>query len=233
MISDDSHYITLKDLPPELRPRERMCEKGPGALSDSELIALLIGSGTQKITALELAGELLAAHGGLRGLAGTNIDRLASSRGIGIAKACMIMAGIELAKRLSLLGKEEKYRIGTPADVSGLLSARMRFLDREHFVAILLDTKNGVISVEEISIGCLDGSLVHPRELFKVAIQKSAAAIIIAHNHPSGDPSPSRDDIKTTERLQQAAKIIGISLLDHIVIGDGCYTSLKEKGIME
>lgn len=232
MRSDDSHYITLKDLPPETRPRERMQAKGPSALSDSELLALLIASGTQKATALEVAAVMLTEHGGLRGLAGTNLDRLASCPGIGVAKACMIMAAIEIAKRLSVMGTQDKPRISSPSDASQILSTKMRFLDREHFMAILLDTKNGVISVEEISVGCLDGSLVHPRELYKVAIQKSAAALIIAHNHPSGDPTPSKDDIKTTERLLAAAKIIGIALLDHLVIGDGCYVSLKEKGII-
>ena len=232
MLSNDSHYMTLKDLPPETRPRERMRQKGPGALSDSELLALLIASGTQKATALELAVILLSEHGGLRGMAGTNLDRLSSCSGIGPAKACKIMAAIEIAKRLSMLGKEEKIKINSPADASKLLLGNMRFLDKEHFMAILLDTKNGVIATEEISVGCLDGSLVHPRELFKVAIQKSAAGIIIAHNHPSGDPAPSKDDIKTTERLQEAAGIIGISLLDHLIIGDGCFVSLKEKGVI-
>jgi DNA repair protein RadC len=222
---------TIKELPPELRPRERLLEAGPGALSDAELLGLLFGIGSRKRTAVELAGEVISEAGGLHGLLKVSVHELIGMDGIGEAKACTILAAVELARRIGMGRNPGRPVISCPADVDGLLRGRIANLDRENFVAVLLNTKNEVIEFPTISVGTLSSSLVHPREVFKPAIRASAAGVVLAHNHPSGRVEPSREDREVTQRLLGAARILGIDVLDHVILGDG-YFSMKEHGML-
>jgi DNA repair protein RadC len=211
---------TIKQLPPELRPRERLLSEGPEALSSAELLGILFGTGSKETTAVELAGQVISESGDLFGL-----------HGVGEAKACITLAAVEFGKRLGRVRNPGRPVISSPEDVDGLLRGRIANLDRENFVAVLLNTKNEVIEFPTISVGTLSASLVHPREVFKPAIRASAAGIVLAHNHPSGKVGPSREDREVTRRLKEAAEIIGIQVLDHVILGDG-YFSMKEHGIL-
>lgn len=217
-------------MPEELRPRERLQKMGSQSLSNAELLAIILGSGTKTESALGLATRILHEGEGLSYLANATMEELLSLKGIGHAKAAQIKAAVELGKRLVAYRRENEFTISSPEDGALLLMEDMRFLDREHFKILLLNTKNHCMNIETISIGTLNASLVHPREVFKLAIKKSAASVILAHNHPSGDPKPSREDIEITKRLAEAGKIIGIEVLDHLIIGNGNFTSLKERG---
>jgi DNA repair protein RadC len=170
--------------------------------------------------------------GGLEGLAASCLEELTATKGVGPAKASQVLAAIELGKRISSHSVGVRPCIKAPVDVYNLLKDRMQHLDREHFKAISLNTKHHVIYTETVSVGSLNASLVHPRELFKNLIKRSAAALVLAHNHPSGDPTPSREDIEVTRRLVEVGKLIGIDVLDHIVIGQNSFVSLKEQGII-
>lgn len=231
-MGDVFYKLTLKEYPEELRPRERLCRYGVQSLSDRELIALLLATGSRNTTALELAESILTRYKGLRGLVNITIEELSSFPGIGKAKGAKILSAIELGKRISI--KESKLHpvIKSPEDVSNLMMEEMCYLDREHFKVLLLNTKGQVMSCETISIGSLNSSLVHPREVFKLAIKKSTASMILLHNHPSGDPTPSREDIEVSKRIIEAGELLGIKVLDHIIIGDKKYCSLKEKGFI-
>ena len=224
--------LLLRDVPSEERPRERMLQFGPQALSHAELIAILLRTGTHKESAVSLANRLLNESGSLRRLVEMTTDELVKIRGIGTAKALQIQAGFELGKRLarSKLGQEVSIR--SPKDAADYLMEDLRYLSKEQFVCLFLNTKNKVIGRETLSLGTLNASLVHPREVFRTAIQKNSASIICAHNHPSGDPAPSPEDVEITRRLKKAGEIIGIEVLDHIIIGDREYCSLKEHGYM-
>jgi DNA repair protein RadC len=224
--------FTLRDVPHDERPRERMLQFGAQALSNAELLAILLRTGTFSESAVRLAERLLAECGGLRGLVDMSKDQLTQIKGIGDAKALQIQAGIELGRRLARTALGEKVTIRTPQDVAGLMTEELRYLQKEHFVCLFLNTKNHVVAKETLSIGSLNSSIVHPREVFRAAIQRSCASIICVHNHPSGDPTPSREDIDITNRLAEAGSIIGIEVLDHIIIGDRHYISLKEQGFM-
>ncbi|MGI6647721.1 MAG: RadC family protein [Bacillota bacterium] len=232
MLKDTEYHYTIKDLPADSRPRERITLQGAASLSNTELLAILLRTGTPEYTALELAGQILAHPGGLRYLAEATPEELRRHKGIGLAKVAQIKAALELGKRLVSLSPEVRPVIKCPEDVAHLVMEEMRFLDREHFRALCLNTKNQVLGVETISIGSLSSSLVHPRELFKTAIGKSAANLILVHNHPSGDPTPSREDIEVTRRLVEVGKLIGIEVLDHVVIGDTRFVSLKEQALI-
>jgi len=221
---------TIKDLPPDLRPREKMEKMGPEALTDAELLAILLGTGSKYESALELAHRILAQPKGLRFLAEASLHDLLQIPWVGLAKACQVKAAVELGRRLALEAGEVRPAIKTPQDVVALLMEKMRYLDREHFVVLHLDTKHQVLATETVSIGSLNSTVVHPRELFKTAIRRSAAAVILAHNHPSGDPAPSPEDLSITARLVEAGRILGIEVLDHVIIGDGRYFSFKKEG---
>lgn len=227
----EGRRYTIKQLPPELRPRERLLEAGPGALSNAELLGILFGIGNREKTAVELASEVISTHGDLFGLHNVNVHDLVQTRGVGQAKACIILAAVEFGKRLGRVRNPGRAVISSPADVESLLRGRIANLDRENFVAVLLNTKNEVLECPTISVGTLSSSLVHPREVFKPAIRASAAGIILAHNHPSGKVEPSREDRDVTRRLVGAAEIIGIEVLDHVILGDG-YFSMKEHGML-
>ena len=221
--------IRIKERPIDERPRERMLNVGPQALNSSELLAILMRTGSAERSVLSLADQLVHTFNGLRGVANAGIEELMKVKGVGEVKAIEIMAAVEMGRRISLLSNEERLAIRSPQDVANLLMSELRDLKKEILKSLLLDTKNRVQKVVTVSIGTLDSSLVHPREVFKDAIIASAASIIIAHNHPSGDPAPSKEDINVTLRLHEVGKVIGIELLDHIIIGDNRWVSLKER----
>ena len=227
----DRRRYTIKELPPELRPRERLLDEGPEALSSAELLGILLGIGTKERTAVELAQQVISESGGLFALHGVGVHDLQGVHGIGEAKACIILAAVEFGKRLGRVRNPGRPVISSPEDVDGLLRGRIANLDRENFVVVLLSTKNEVLGFPTVSVGTLSASLVHPREVFKPAIRASAAGIVLAHNHPSSRVGPSREDCEVTGRLKEASAIIGIEVLDHVILGDG-YFSMKEHGIL-
>ncbi|SKC64456.1 RadC family protein [Maledivibacter halophilus] len=229
----DKYNVTIKKMPENERPREKLIRYGPQTLSNIELLAILIRTGSREQSALELANVLLSHHEkGIRYLANCTVEELSEIKGIGTSKACQILAAVELGNRLSRSSLEIKRTIKSPKDVTDMFINDMRFLEKEHFKVIFLNTKNEIITFETISIGSLNASIVHPREVFKRAIKKSSASIILLHNHPSGNPQPSKEDINITKRLIEAGQIIGIEVLDHIIIGDGNYFSLKEESLI-
>lgn len=216
----------------EERPRERLVRHGAERLANKELLAILLRTGTQEGSALMLAERLLARFGSLPNLATTSYEELLAVKGIGPAKATDILAAFELAKRLGESRMEFKGVVHTPQDAAQLVVRELSLADKEHFMIIMLNTKHRVIAKKVISIGHLHASLVHPREMFKEAIRRSSAAVILVHNHPSGDLTPSRDDITTTERLRDVGDLLGIDVLDHIIIGDNRYLSFREQGLL-
>jgi DNA repair protein RadC len=228
----ESPSLTLRELPTEERPRERMLQQGAGALSHAELLAILLRTGTFAESAVRLAQRILTECGGLRSLVDMTKDQLTEIKGIGDAKALQIQASIELGRRLARSQMNETVTIRSPENVNDLLREELRYLQKEHFVCLFLNTKNHVIGQETLSMGSLNASIVHPREVFRAAIKRSSAALICVHNHPSGDPTPSPEDIQITHRLVEAGAIIGIEVLDHVIIGDHKFVSLKEQGYM-
>ena len=229
----DNLYITIKKMPESERPREKLLTYGVSSLSNTELLAIILSTGTRKTSAIDLATNILySTQEGLRFLTDCTVEELCEIKGVGLAKASQIIAAVELGKRIALTSKTNNYKIRTPDDVNNLLMEEMRYLKKEHFNIILLNTKNEVIAVENISIGSLNASIVHPREVFVRAIKRNSSSIILEHNHPSGDPQPSNEDISITKRLIEAGKLIGIEVLDHIIIGDNVYISLKERNMM-
>lgn len=205
---------------------ERATEYGVNSLTHSEIIAALTGLKTDE------ASELLETAGGIEGLAKNEMWDMLLLPHLGKSRTLRLVAAIELAVRLQQAKMGDRPVIKEPEDAANLLMARLRHLDREHFMVILLNTKNHVLGVETVSIGSLNTTVVHPRELFKQAIRRSAAAVILAHNHPSGDPHPSTEDKATTKRLVEAGKILGIEVVDHIIIGHNTYCSLKKMGVI-
>ncbi|MDD2189938.1 MAG: DNA repair protein RadC [Eubacteriales bacterium] len=221
--------VMIKELPSEERPREKLIQYGAGALSNAELLAILIGTGTREASALMLANRVLAFEGeGISYLTSCQPDELTEIPGIGQAKSCQIIAAIELGKRIATKPRTKKINIKSPDEVADLFLEEMRYLKKEYFKVLLLNTKNEIIMIENISVGSLNSSVVHPREVFCTAIKKSACSMIAVHNHPSGNPTPSQADIDITKRLVEAGELLGIKVLDHLIIGDGTYTSLKE-----
>jgi DNA repair protein RadC len=227
-----SKSMTIHDLPAADRPRERLQRLGVEALSAQEILALILGRGIAGESVMVTAQRLLSQFGGLKGIAGASLEQLAQIRGIGIAKASQIRAAVELANRVEGYSESGgKTQVKTPEDVASLVQGRLKDKKKEYFLAILLDTRNQLIKAAEISVGSLDSSIVHPREVFKEAISASAAAVIFVHNHPSGDTEASEDDIQLTKRLAQAGEIVGIDVLDHVIIGGKSYISLKREGL--
>ncbi|MGI6434337.1 MAG: RadC family protein [Syntrophomonadaceae bacterium] len=221
----------MKELPEEMRPREKLVKLGEGRLDEHELLAIILGMGTAKINALDLAKQLMIKYKTLRCLREASLEELMAEHGIGTAKAVSIKAAIELGRRLALC-QEDRPVITSPEDVKMLVMEEMRYLDREHFKVLYLDRKGGIIIAEDISVGGLHSSMAHPREVFKNAVKRSAASVILVHNHPSGDPSPSHEDVETTRRLAEAGRIVGIEVLDHVIIGDNRYCSMKSRGLI-
>ena len=224
--------FTIHDLPLSERPRERLQKFGVEALSAQEILALILGRGISGESVMVTAQRLLSQFGSIKGIAGASVEELSQLKGIGLAKAAQIRAAFELANRLEGYAEAgEKPIIKKPEDVVDLVKVRLKGKKKEHFLALMLDTRSRLIKVAEISIGSLDGSIVHPREVFKEAISASAASVVFVHNHPSGDPTASEDDIGLNRRLAKAGDIVGIDVLDHIIIGDKKFLSLKREGL--
>lgn len=229
--------LMMKDLPEDERPREKMLAKGPQSLSDAELLAILLRTGRANESVMRLAERVLdefkkSGMDKMEALGRLTPREISNIKGIGAAKAVTIAAAVELGKRMAALGPGKQVVIRSPQDAANLMMPRLRYETKELFFAIMLSTKNHVVATSLISMGTLNASLVSPRELFREAITHHAASIILAHNHPSGDPTPSSDDIVLTKRLVEIGVLLEISVLDHVIIGDGKYVSLKEKGIL-
>jgi DNA repair protein RadC len=228
----ENRAYRLRDLPEEERPRERMIRLGAEALSHAELLAILLRTGSRRESAIHLAQRILQDCGGLRRFAERSWDELTHFPGVGPAKALELQASLELGRRVARSRLPEAPAVTRPQDAADLLMEELRHLREEHFVVLFLNTKNRVIGRQTLSIGSLNASVVHPREVFRAAIRRSSASILCAHNHPSGDPTPSPEDLQLTRRLAEAGELVGIELLDHIVIGDNRFISLKELGCM-
>lgn len=226
--------MQIKDMPASERPKEKLLYYGAGALNNSELLALIIKTGIKNKSALQLAEEVIAyTSNELGGLGRATARELAAIEGIGLSKACSIEAAVELSRRLKeTCGNEERYKVDSVHDAAKLLIDDYKLEKREHLVELILNNRREVEAKVTISIGALSQSVAGPREVYAPAIRHGAAGIILAHNHPSGNPNPSQDDINTTRRLQEVGKVIGIELLDHIILGRNSYTSLREEGII-
>ena len=222
--------LMIRDYPEEERPRERLVKEGPETLSNQELLAIILRTGTKQESVLQLSYRIIQYFEGLRLLKDASIEELTSLNGVGPAKAVQLIAAMELGRRVSRLQQEERYTIRSPEDGANYVMEDMRFLSQEHFVCLYLNTKNQVLHRQTVFVGSLNASIVHPREVFREAFRRSAASLICFHNHPSGDPTPSREDIEVTKRLSECGKMLGIDMLDHIIIGDQKFVSLKEKG---
>ncbi len=229
-MKDDS--IMIRDLPLEERPREKLKNLGAGVLSNAELLAILIRSGSRDESAIQVATRILVRGGGLRNLPGLSLEELQENKGIGPDKAAMIKAALELGSRLATTPPERSGSITTPKQAADLFMEDLRYKKKEYFKILLLNTKNHVISKEEISVGSLSASIVHPREIFNIPMRKSAASVILIHNHPSGDPAPSREDLEVTRRLVDGGNLLGVTVRDHIIIGDGRFFSFREQGLI-
>jgi DNA repair protein RadC len=213
------------------RPRERLAQRGPQALSSAELLAILLRVGVPGENAVQVGHRLLNTFGGLSGLQRASFSEVCSQHGVGLAKAAQLKAAIELGNRLSLESPEERRTIHSPADAADLVKYEMSGFEQEHLRVILLDTRNRVLEIVEVYQGSLNSSPVRVGELFKAAVRRNAAAIIVVHNHPSGDPTPSPDDVAVTRAIVQAGKLLDVDVLDHLVIGGGQCVSLKERGL--
>lgn len=224
--------LMIRDVPKEERPRERLIKEGANRLSNQELLSVLLRTGSKEESVLSLSGRVLHRFEGLKMLKTATLEELQKVKGIGTTKATQILAAIELGVRLSSERPDDRYVIRSPQDGVKFVVDDMRYLSQEHFICLYLNTKNQVIHRQTVFIGSLNASIVHPREVFKEALKRSAASLICFHNHPSGDPTPSHEDIEVTKRLVECGLLIGIEVLDHIIIGDQKFVSLKEKGIV-
>ena len=225
------YHPTIKELPLPERPRERLARLGPSALSTAELLAIILRTGVGGENALAVANRLLARYDGLGGLARASLSELLAERGVGLAKAAQLQAALELGRRLMMTVPEERPQIHTPADAAAMLLAEMAHLEQEHFWVLFLDTRNRVLGGEPVYKGSLNQSQVRIGEVFREAVRRNCAAVIVAHNHPSGDPSPSPEDVAVTRDLVAAGRLLGIEVLDHLVIGQGRWVSLRERGL--
>ena len=227
------YRVRIKDLPEDERPLERLYKYGPHVLKTSELIAIIIRTGTADATAVQVGEKLLQKYeGNLKRLASDNEIQIAEGiKGLGKVKASQIIAAFELGRRMAAFF-EEKPQINSPADVARIMMSSVRDVKKEMLYVFCLDTKNNVTKQRRIFEGSLNASIIHPREVFRFAIEEAAASIILVHNHPSGDPSPSKEDIRATKQLIEAGNYVQIPVLDHVIIGDGCYISLKEEGLI-
>lgn len=225
--------MNIKDMATSELPRERLIQQGEKSLSNSELLAILINTGRQGYSSIDIANDIMNQYGSLKELKHLSIDDLIKIKGFGVYKAVTLKAAFELGERMNARCTLEKVKIKSPQDVADMMMSKMKDLTQEHFVALFLNSKNIVIKEETIYKGTLNSSVIHPREVFNAAIRASSNSIIVVHNHPSGDVTPSNEDIATTIRLKECGHILGIDLLDHIIIGDQKFTSLVEEGYFE
>ncbi len=225
------YQTMIRDLPESERPRERLQFYGPGSLSTSELLAIILRTGTRSESVINLGSRLLAQFGGLAGIARASFADLCDVHGLGQAKAAQLQAALELGKRLMVASPDERPQVKSPADVANLLLLEMGFLEQEHLRVVLLDTKNRVLGIPTIYVGSLNASVMRVGELFREAIRANCAAVIVVHNHPSGDPTPSPEDVSITRQIVEAGKLLDVDVLDHLIIGQQRYVSLKERGM--
>lgn len=223
--------LRIHEQPIHDQPRERLARQGAGALSDAELLAILLRVGTSGTNVLQLAQQLLAESGGLQGLQRLDFQELCRLHGMGVSKAASVKAALEIGRRLARSAIEERFPIRSPADVATLLLVEMSHLDQEHLRTILLDTKNRVQQITTVYIGSLNSANVRVGEVFKEAVRRNSAGIIVVHNHPSGEPTPSMEDIEITRQLVSAGRLLDIDVVDHLIIGNGRYVSLRERGL--
>ena len=225
--------MNIKQMPSEEKPREKLLREGSDRLSTTEILAILINSGTKEISALEIAAQLLSIDKrGVRFLAECSPEELGRIKGMGQAKICTVLAAVELGKRIAAAPVRDRNLIRSSSDIADLFMEKMRYYKKEHFVSLMINAKGEIIEETEVSIGDLCSSSSHPRDVFVDAVKRSAGSVVFLHNHPSGDPSPSDTDIQTTKRLIEAGTILGIPVLDHIIIGDGIYVSMKAMGLI-
>ena len=225
------YYVMIRDLPAAERPRERLRNYGPSYLSNAELLAIILRTGTASESVLTLSARLLSQFGGLAGLARANYDELRRIHGFGEAKTAQLKASFELGRRLLSLQENERVTIHSPQDVANLLQGEMAFLEQEHLRVVLLNTRNQVLAIPEVYRGNVNSAVVRAAEVFRDAVRSNAPAIIVVHNHPSGDPTPSEEDVRVTEQLVEAGKLLDIEVLDHLVVAQNGFISLKEKGL--
>ncbi len=220
----------MKAIAPHDRPREKLDRLGAAGLGDNELLAIIVGHGSRQISALDVANLVLDAAAGVHGLTRVSRDELGRVKGVGAAKAAQILAAVELGRRTLSRTPGDRVQFDGPEDVAAYLMPQYGSRSVEHFGIVLLDTKHRVLRTRVLSVGTLDASLVHPREVFREATLGGAAAIVLFHNHPSGDPAPSGDDVALTTRLVRAGDLMGVDVIDHIIVADACYCSFKETG---
>lgn len=225
-------HTSIKDWPADERPREKLLKLGSGALGDAELLAILIRTGVGKNSALDLAKGILHEGKSMHGIASRSATELMRMKGIGKAKAVELLAAFEIGRRVEACRQEERLIVKSPEDVARFMIPKMRHLTNEEFYVLILDAHNGLREEVRLTSGTLNASLVHPREVFKAAIDHRAAAVIVVHNHPSGNLEPSREDIEITRQLADAGRIIGIPLHDHLIVTAGGFTSLAERGLV-
>lgn len=222
---------TIKDLPVDERPRERLARAGEGALSTAELLAIILRTGLGGENVLALATRLISKYNGLPGLARASFAELQAEKGLGKAKTAQIKAALELGRRMLLTAPEDRFAVRSPADVAQLLMAEMAHLEQEHFRVLYLDTRNRLMGSETVYVGSLNASHIRVGEIFRDAVKRNCAAIIAVHNHPSGDPTPSPEDVAVTRQIVEAGKLLDIELLDHLIIGQQRFVSLRERGL--
>jgi DNA repair protein RadC len=222
----------IRDLPAGERPRERLAHAGEGALSTTELLAIILRTGVGGESVLDMARRLLARYGGLPGLARASFAELQAEKGLGSAKTAQLKAALELGRRMLLASPaEDRFVVRSPADVAQLLMAEMAHLEQEHFRVLYLDTRNRLLDIETVYVGSLNASHIRVGEVFRDAVKRNCAAIIVAHNHPSGDPTPSPEDVEVTRQLVAAGNLLDIEVLDHLIIGQQRFVSLRERGL--
>ncbi len=230
--SAPEYSLSMREVSEEERPRERLVRHGADALKDAELLAILFRSGTKELNAVNLAEQVLKRFEDLQRLSQASVEELQQIRGVGKVKAVEIKAALELGRRLAVYKRSHRVSIRSASDVWDLLTPELRACETERFLCIQVNTKNVVLKVELVSQGSMDGTSAMPRDVFRQALRDGAHGIIVAHNHPSGDPEPSQPDIDVTRRLAQVADLVGIRFLDHVIIGDGKYVSFKERGLI-
>ncbi|MGD2039300.1 MAG: DNA repair protein RadC [Anaerolineae bacterium] len=231
MTTETTYNPTIKELPSSERPRERLLHYGVGALSNAELLAIVLRTGTKEENAVRMAQRLLATVGSLAGMVRINPSELALEKGIGPAKVAQIKAALELGRRMLIESPQERPQVRSPADAANLVMTEMSLLEQEHLRVMLLDTKNRVLETPTIYIGSLNTSLIRVGELFREAIRANCASLIVLHNHPSGDPTPSPEDVAVTRQIVEAGKLLDVDVLDHLIIGRQRFVSLKERGL--
>lgn len=221
----------IKDLPVGERPRERLVQMGEGALSTTELLAIVLRTGVGGESVLDMAMRLLSRYGGLQGLARASFAELEAEKGLGKAKTAQLKAALELGRRMLMISPEDRLVVRSPADVAQVMMAEMAHLEQENFRVLYLDTRNRMIGQDTVYVGSLNASHIRVGEVFRDAIKRNCAAIIVVHNHPSGDPTPSPEDVQVTRQLVEAGQLLDIEVLDHLVIGQQRFVSLRERGL--